>query len=262
MKKLLFLTFLFSSLSLANDIDVRTIEHTSKHRNNSITTGFIINDDHPTDEVKIETTYSKNGVISFRTSTGDGNDKTGYVDYASQQELNAVNQNLSQAIHSSSTSNLRYIEYVREETEKNAQAIGVNKAVTESNRVATTQNRIKNQQQDVRLTKAEQEIYSNTYAISQNKRQIDILSDRVDRLEDKVDSVLAASHAVTNSRPFINSKGDLAFGVGLGRSSDANAIAVSSVYAITNNFTTSLSISATTGYYDDVSGGVGFQLKF
>ena len=98
--------------------------------------------------------------------------------------------------------------------------------------------------------------------ISENSADIDTLFSEVERIDSKMDSVMASTHAINNARPFLTASGKTAIGVGMGYAGSEGAVAIGMAHSINENWSTSLTINATTGSYSEVSGGAGIQYQF
>ncbi|ACA84875.1 YadA C-terminal domain-containing protein [Shewanella woodyi] len=81
-------------------------------------------------------------------------------------------------------------------------------------------------------------------------------------VQDEMDGVMASTHAITNSRPFL-SNGGTAVGVGIGAAGDASAVAIGVAHSFKDTgWSVSGSVNATTGSSSDVSLGAGVQFQF
>ena len=81
-------------------------------------------------------------------------------------------------------------------------------------------------------------------------------------VQDEMDGVMASTHAITNSRPFL-SNGGTAIGVGIGAAGDASAVAIGVAHSfVDTGWSVSGSVNATTGSSSDVSLGAGVQYQF
>lgn len=260
----------FSSFANLTDAPVKTIDNTTRETPSSVQAGFIINDDHPKHEFKLETTYGKNsGVISVRTSNGDNNEEVMHVDMASQKELDAERSYTNSQIKAANNAidgAFDYIQYEAEESKKRDASLqsGINENVkrmtaAEKELYSTTALSKANQSA---IGSNSRSIASNTAAIAKNSQDIDTLFSEVNRLDERMDSVIANSHAIANARPYLKAAGQTALGVGVGFAGGKEAIAVGAAHAFTNQLSGSLTISAITGDHSEVSGGAGVQLSF
>jgi hypothetical protein len=81
-------------------------------------------------------------------------------------------------------------------------------------------------------------------------------------VQDEMDGVMASTHAITNSRPFL-SNGGTAIGVGVGAAGDASAVAIGVAHSfVDTGWSVSGSVNATTGSSSDVSFGAGVQYQY
>lgn len=201
-----------------SDIPVRKIDNTSGQSGSSVRAGFIINDDHPQYEFKLETTYGSNsGIISVRHSNGDNNEEVISVDMASQQELDSYKYQVSAGIKGASDLAVFALDHAD-------RAYGV--AVDNSELID-----LRTQQADQRMTAAEQELYSTTALSQGNKRAISQLDSRVTSLELDVEELredmyrgVASAMAIGNlpTAP----QGKWGFVAGVGRYGHKEAVAM------------------------------------
>ncbi|MCK8044767.1 YadA-like family protein, partial [Shewanella sp. 1CM18E] len=88
------------------------------------------------------------------------------------------------------------------------------------------------------------------------------MNDFQNDVQEQMDSVMASSHAISNSRPFLTN-GGTAVGVGTGFSGDASAVAIGVAHSfVDTGWSVSGSVNATTGSDSDVSFGAGVQYQF
>lgn len=88
------------------------------------------------------------------------------------------------------------------------------------------------------------------------------MADFQNDVQEQMDSVMASSHAISNSRPFLTN-GGTAVGVGTGFSGDASAVAIGVAHSfVDTGWSVSGSVNATTGSDSDVSFGAGVQYQF
>ncbi|UJF18515.1 YadA C-terminal domain-containing protein [Vibrio sp. SS-MA-C1-2] len=99
-------------------------------------------------------------------------------------------------------------------------------------------------------------------AFQEQAADIDNLYNEIDRLDEKMDGVMAGTHAINNARPYLSGTGQTAIGVGVGFAGDSSAVAVGAAHALTENWSTSMTVNVTTGSYSEVSGGAGVQYAF
>lgn len=160
----------FGAVAGLQDAPVDTIDNTSRETSGHVHAGFIINDDDPDHEFKLETTYGKNsGVISVRTSNGDNNEEVMSVDFASQKELeqerqftNAQINGVNQAVNGAYS----YIQYESEQSNQRDQDLAESISNTNQNvRQAIEEG-------DQRMTAAEQELYSTTALSKANEQGV------------------------------------------------------------------------------------------
>ncbi len=144
-----------------------------------------------------------------------------------------------------------------------------NHAVNQSQQNQIDKNQSVNQAQDTSIDELYETtavnadgIAVNKAGIAQNKADIGKLFSEVDRLDDRIDGTQASLHAVTNARPYLSGEGKTAVGVGLGHAGDVSAIAVGAAHALTNQWSVSATMNATTGDNSDFSFGAGTQYEF
>lgn len=278
-----------SAMSTGNNQDapVWKIDNTSSVSPSYLRAGFVINDDHPLFEFKLETTYGANsGYITVRNSNGDNNENVSSVDFASQFELDNQLLYVESLVGSvSRTANLTLDLYLEQNVrvEQNEQDILVNKALIDLNAtlaagnrvdigtnkgdIATNREGISDNRTDINTNTAtgaqnKSAIASNLRSINTNTQSINTLFGHVSRLDTRLDGLIASSHAIANARPYLSGKGQTAIGMGIGVARGAKALSIGVAHSFTERLSASFTVSATNGTNRETSGGAGVQYNF
>lgn len=184
----------FGATAGLQDAPVKTIDNDTFDAKTYIQSGFTINDDHPKYEFKLQTQYQKNnGVITIRTSNGDGKEDKFSIDMATQSELDReklINKTKFQGVENGMQALQETIKFdskgSKERDEKLGEGIKAN-----TDKIIKTQSDLKATNKQVELNKVG--VSDNKQSISANKKIIQSNSQRMTKAEKELYSTTALS---------------------------------------------------------------------